>query len=92
MKKQEQPIKKQEVKVGKTISGIVVSMKTKQTIQVKVERFIVHPIYKKPVRRSRIFAAHNEIEGISEGDTVRIISTKPISKTKHFKVLEKVTL
>lgn len=78
--------------IGKILNGIVVSMKTTQTVQVKVERFIVHPIYKKPVRRSRVIAAHNELDGIVVGDMVRLISTRPISKTKHFKVLEKVTL
>lgn len=93
MKKQtttEQKNKKQHV--GKILTGVVVSTKTNQTVQVKIERYIVHPIYKKPVRKSKVVAAHNELEHIEEGNTVRIISTRPISKTKHFKVLEKVTL
>lgn len=70
--------------------GNVVSTKMSKTIIVEVTRTRAHPVYKKTVRRSKRFAAHNEIDGIAVGDSVRIAQTKPMSKTKHFKVAEKL--
>lgn len=65
------------------MQGKVVSAKTEKTVIVEVERLIVHPVYKKRVKRSSRFAAHNELV-VKEGDTVEITETKPYSKTKRF--------
>lgn len=74
---------------GRLLLGKVVSTKMAKTIIVEVVRTHAHKLYKKTIRRSRRFAAHNMLEGIAVGDTVRIAETKPISKTKHFIVVEK---
>lgn len=70
--------------------GKVVSTKMAKTVIVEVVRTRAHPVYKKIVRRSRRFAAHNELLGLSVGDTVKIAETRPVSKTKHCKVIEKL--
>lgn len=88
MKKAEQTKTQKE----KVFTGVVVSTKMTKTIRVKIERFVMHPVYKKAVRRTNTVAVHNEDETIKEGDTVKIIASKPISKTKHFRIIEKVTL
>lgn len=71
------------------LQGVVVSDKNTKTVTVKVERKIKHPMYGKIVRKSKKFAAHDE-HGCKTGDVVRIIESKPISKTKHWTVVEKV--
>lgn len=79
------------MKKRKELTGIVKSVRMKQTVVVSVERRTRHPLYRKTVRRTKNFAAHvNNIELIV-GDVVRIGETKPMSKTKHFEVLGKVT-
>jgi small subunit ribosomal protein S17 len=75
---------------GKIFTGEVVSNRTPKTVIVAVTSMHRHPIYKKAVRRTRRFPVHNESVQCAIGDTVRIQETKPISKTKHFIVLEKV--
>lgn len=70
--------------------GIVISTAMKNTIVVKVERLSRHPVYKKTVKRTKNFSAHNVREDIKLGDRVRIAETRPISKTKHFHVVEKM--
>jgi small subunit ribosomal protein S17 len=74
----------------KTMTGKVVSIKRAKTIGVEVIRFVMHPLYKKSLKRSKVFAAHNESLSVVVGDKVKIGEVKPISKTKHFIVLEKV--
>lgn len=69
------------------LQGAVVSDKGNKTVIVKVERKIKHPLYNKIIRRSKKYAAHDEGNSCKEGDTVRIIETKPISKTKRWAVL-----
>lgn len=71
------------------MQGKVVSTKMDKTVIVEVERLVIHPIYKKRVKKTNRFAAHNEID-LKLGDTVEIIQTKPYSKTKKYKVLNKV--
>lgn len=71
--------------------GTVVSTKMRKTVIVEVVRTRAHPVYKKILRRTRRFAAHNELPGIRVGDTVRIVQTRPMSKTKHFTVVERVS-
>lgn len=76
---------------GKEMIGIVVSTKMKNTVIVEVEHSVRHPLYKKAVRKTKRFAAHNDSLDFVEGDKVRIVETKPISRSKHFRVLEKLT-
>ncbi|MBI3956198.1 30S ribosomal protein S17 [Candidatus Gottesmanbacteria bacterium] len=75
---------------ARSLVGRVVSTKMTKTIVVEVVRTRAHPMYKKMVRRSRRFAAHNELPDLNVGDSVRIAEIKPMSKTKHFKVVEKL--
>jgi small subunit ribosomal protein S17 len=69
------------------LQGKVVSDKADKTVVVKVERKITHPLYKKTIRRSKKFAAHDENNQFKIGDVVRIEETKPISKSKSWIVL-----
>ena len=69
------------------IIGIVVSDKADKTITVKVETYKMNPIYKKRVKYSNKFAAHDENNEAHVGDTVTIIETRPLSKDKHFRLL-----
>ncbi len=74
----------------KTIQGIVTSLKTAKTATVVVNSRWQHPLYKKFVSRSKRYACHYEDMTLVEGDTVQIQECRPISKTKHFKVVSKV--
>lgn len=74
----------------KTKTGQVVSDKMEKTIIVAVENLIEHPLYKKRVRRTRRFQAHDERNEAHVGDVVRIGETRPISKNKTWKLLEVV--
>ena len=71
--------------------GTVVSDKTDKTVVVKVERKVKHPLYGKIIRRSKKYHAHDEDNSFKTGETVRIEETRPISKTKSWKVLDRVT-
>jgi small subunit ribosomal protein S17 len=70
--------------------GVVVSDKGDKTIVVKVDVIKSHPKYKKVVRRSVKFQAHDEQNTAGVGDTVRIVESRPISKTKHWRLAEVV--
>ena len=70
--------------------GTVVSDKTDKTVTVLVERKVKHPLYGKIIRRSKKYHAHDEGNEFRPGDTVRIEETRPISKTKTWKVLDRV--
>ena len=72
------------------LTGTVTSDKTDKTVTVKVERKVKHPLYGKIMRRSKKYHAHDEDNAFKMGDTVRIEETKPISKTKTWKVIETV--
>lgn len=74
----------------KTLTGKIVSAKMQKTIVVEVINITRHPLYRKPVKKSRHYSAHSEIEGLKEGDYVQIKETKPISKTKRFIVVNKI--
>ena len=71
-----------------SLIGRVISAKMKSTVSVEVERIISHPIYKKRIKKHKKFLSH--VSGIipKEGDLVRIIATKPISKNKRWRVSE----
>lgn len=69
------------------LQGVVVSDKMDKTVVVKVERRVMHPIYKKFIRRSKKYAAHDELNQFKVGDVVRIRESAPFSKTKSWEVL-----
>ncbi|HET8892999.1 MAG TPA: 30S ribosomal protein S17 [Gaiellaceae bacterium] len=68
--------------------GVVVSSTMDKTIVVKVDVIKSHPKYKKVVRRSVKFHAHDEQNAANVGDVVRIVETRPLSKTKHWRLAE----
>lgn len=72
------------------LTGTVVSDKADKTVTVLVERRFKHPLYEKTIRRSKKYAAHDETNQFKEGDVVRIVESKPFSKSKRWAVLEKV--
>ena len=69
------------------LQGVVVSDKSDKTIIVNVERRVMHPIYKKVVRRSKKYAAHDAENRCKVGDTVRIQECRPISRRKTWTVV-----
>ena len=71
----------------RVLQGEVVSDKGNKTVTVKVERKIKHPLYNKIIRRSKKYAAHDENNSCKVGDYIKIVETKPISKTKRWAVL-----
>ncbi len=75
-------------KTERRIVGRVVSNKMNKTITVLVERSVKHPLYGKILRRSTKLHAHDENQTAKEGDLVAIVETRPISATKHFKLVE----
>ncbi len=72
------------------LTGTVVSDKTDKTVVVKVERRVKHPLYGKIVKQSKKYHAHDEGNEYRSGETVRIEETRPISKLKTWKVIERV--
>ena len=72
----------------KTKAGVVTSNKGDKSITVLVERKVKHPLYGKFVKKSTKFHAHDEKNECSIGDTVRIMETRPISKTKRWRLVE----
>ena len=71
-----------------SLVGKVVSVKMKDTVNVLVTRVISHPIYKKRVKKYKKYLTHVSAVSPKEGDIVKIISTKPISKNKRWQVSE----
>ena len=71
------------------LQGTVESATNNKTVLVKVERTFTHPLYKKTVRKSTKYAAHDENIECKIGDKVRIEECRPISKTKSWVVMEK---
>jgi len=72
----------------KTRTGVVVSHKADKTVTVQVERRVAHPLYGKGVRRTKKYHAHDENNEFLEGDRVRIMETRPYSKSKRWRVVE----
>jgi small subunit ribosomal protein S17 len=70
------------------LRGVVVSDKQDKTILVRVERRMRHPIYKKFIRRSKKFTAHDETNSRKVGDIVRIRECAPISKSKTWELIQ----
>ena len=79
-----------EIRMPKRIlSGIVVSSNANKTIIVDISRRIKHKLYKKIIRRTKKYHAHDENNEFKAGDMVSIIESKPISKLKKWKVISK---
>ena len=68
--------------------GIVTSNKMEKSIVISVERKVKHPKYGKFVKKTTKFVAHDEKNDCNEGDTVRIMETKPLSKSKNWRLVE----
>lgn len=69
------------------LQGVVVSDKMDKSVVVKVERRVMHPVYKKYIKRSAKYTAHDENNQFKVGDIVQIIENRPISKTKSWIVV-----
>ena len=74
----------------KTRIGVVTSNRMEKTVTVSVERRVKHPIYGKFVKKTTKFHAHDEKNECAIGDTVRIMETRPLSKTKRWRLVEVV--
>ena len=72
----------------KVRQGVVVSDRAHKTVTVVVERRFAHPLYGKQVKRTKKYHAHDEANEYRVGDTVSIMETRPLSKTKRWRVLE----
>ncbi len=79
-----------ERNLRKTKLGVVSSNKMDKTITVSVERKVKHPLYGKFVKKSTKFHAHDEQNECSIGDTVKIMESRPLSKTKKWRLVEVV--
>jgi small subunit ribosomal protein S17 len=79
-----------ERNLRKTKLGVVSSNKMDKTITVSVERKVKHPLYGKFVKKSTKFHAHDEKNECSIGDTVKIMESRPLSKTKRWRLVEVV--
>ena len=72
----------------KVRTGVVVSDKMDKTVVVRIDRQVRHSLYGKTVRRSSKLAAHDEQNDAHVGDTVRLMETRPLSKSKRWRVVE----
>ena len=79
-----------ERNLRKTRTGVVTSDKMDKTITVAVERKVKHPIYGKFVKKTTKFHAHDEMSECTVGDIVKIMETRPLSKTKRWRLVEVV--
>jgi small subunit ribosomal protein S17 len=79
-----------ERNLRKTRTGVVTSNKMAKTITVAVERKVKHPIYGKFVKKTTKFHAHDEKDECTIGDVVKIMETRPLSKTKRWRLVEVV--
>jgi small subunit ribosomal protein S17 len=68
--------------------GVVTSTAMEKTAVVRVERLVEHPLYKKTLKRSKKYHAHDEKNECNVGDTVRVMETRPLSRTKCWRVVE----
>lgn len=80
----------EERNLRKTRTGVVTANKMTKTITVAVERKVKHPIYGKFVKKTTKFHAHDEKNECTVGDVVRIMETRPLSKTKRWRLVEVV--
>ena len=73
------------------LQGTVVSDKADKTVVVRVERRVMHPLYKKFIKRSKRYSAHDEANQYKQGDLVRIRECRPLSRTKSWEVMGTIT-
>ena len=78
----------EERRIRKRLVGLVVSDKMDKTIVVVVNRLVKHPIYKKYIRRRAKFTAHDEQNSAQLGDTVEIVQSRPLSRTKRWRLVK----
>jgi len=78
----------QERNTRRERTGMVISDKMDKTITVAVDRQVKHPIYGKYITKTTKYMAHDEENDANEGDTVRIISTRPLSKRKSWRLVQ----
>lgn len=76
----------------RVLQGLVVSDKSDKTVTVLVERRVMHPVYKKIIKRTKRYHAHDDANKCSVGDIVRIEECRPISKTKTWRVVAEAEL
>jgi len=88
MTEEQKNIEGTDRKIKKQRVGIVTSNKMEKSITIRVERKLRHPIYGKFVKKSKKFMAHDEKNECNEGDTVRIIESRPLSAKKRWKLVE----
>ncbi|MBE0448380.1 MAG: 30S ribosomal protein S17 [Actinobacteria bacterium] len=74
---------RRKIRVGKVVSDAM-----DKTVTVAVESIVRHPLYKRMVKRTTKFKAHDEANEAKAGDTVRIMETRPLSKTKRWRVVD----
>lgn len=72
----------------KILAGKIVSLKMQKTAVVMVERKVRHPLYQKTVKKTKRYKAHYEQTNLKLGDRVKIQETRPLSKEKHFRIIE----
>jgi small subunit ribosomal protein S17 len=84
------PVAERSANAAKVRQGIVVSDKGEKSIVVRIDIARRHPTYEKVVRRSRTLHAHDERNEAGEGDVVRVVETRPLSKTKRWRLIEVV--
>jgi small subunit ribosomal protein S17 len=82
------PVAERDSVAAKVRQGIVVSNKAEKSITVRIDIARRHPTYEKVVRRSRTLHAHDEGNEAGEGDIVRVVETRPLSKTKRWRLVE----
>jgi small subunit ribosomal protein S17 len=88
----ETPVVKADARhVRQEVTGVVTSAKMEKTIIVKVTRLVQHKLYRRVIRVSKKFYAHDEERKARTGDTVRIVETRPLSKLKRWRLAEIVT-
>lgn len=75
----------------RTVRGLVISAKQDKTVVVRVERLVLHPRYKKYIRKFTKYYAHDEENQAQEGDMIEIAQTRPLSKLKRWRLTEVVT-
>ncbi|MDF7637748.1 30S ribosomal protein S17 [Leuconostocaceae bacterium ESL0958] len=78
----------EERNARKVYRGRVVSDKMEKTITVAVDTYVNHPVYGKRVRYTKKFKAHDEKQVAKQGDIVQIMETRPLSATKHFRLVK----
>jgi small subunit ribosomal protein S17 len=81
-------MEEQERNLRKTRIGVVSSDKMDKTVTISVERKVKHPIYGKFVKKTKKYHAHDEKNDCREGDIVKIMETRPLSKSKRWRLVE----